>query len=280
VTVVPDTSFYDTDPDTMRRQARAIDSVTALSGVVAIDLQWRDAPPRHPGIRTVSALRRDSTGITRCAGRVKPIVCDAFDALAQIAQAEGARYFFNSDIVITPDAIRMLERGARDGYAFARMDRDADGSDAGVLLTGFDAFALDAGWWRANRRRFRPYILGEPAWDNVYAAVMMCHADATIVNRDTVITHDIHPAGGGSGAFASYNGWLASLDARYFSLWARYHAQLVDARARGASDAEEQAIASRVFVWRPSAGMAMTQAARNIRALWRYRRQRARWPKV
>jgi hypothetical protein len=282
MTVVLGTSFYDADPDTMRRQALAMDGLSALSGVVAVDLQWRDMPPRRPRIRTVPALHRDSTSVTRCAGRAKPIASDVFDALAQIADAEGARYFlfFNSDIVVTADAVRMVETGAHDGYAFARMDRDAFGLDAGVLLTGFDAFAFDTGWWRANRRRFRPYILGEPAWDNVYAAVMMCHADAAIVNRDAVIMHDIHPTGGGTGAFASYNGWLASLDARYFSFWARYHDQLVDARARGATEAEEQAIASRVFVWRRSAAMAMKQAARNVRAYWRYRRERARWPAV
>jgi hypothetical protein len=85
---------------------------------------------------------------------------------------------------------------------------------------------------RANRWRFRPYILGEACWDNVYAALLMCHGNGRLVNRDAVIRHEKHGTIWGDGAFAEYNSLLASFDARYFTLWATYHARLVEAARR------------------------------------------------
>ena len=99
-----------------------------------------------------------------------------------------------------------------------------------------------------------------------------------VVNRDAAIRHEIHATAWGAGAFSEYNGFLAALDSGYFTLWATYHAKLVEARARNASDAEERAIAASVFVWRRSPALALRQAARNVRAHVQYRRRRARWP--
>ena len=280
MTLVLGTQFYQGDPAAMRRQSLAMDALQSLPGVLAIDVQWRDTPPWRPWIRTVPILRRDSTTITGCAGPVKPIASDVLDALAAIAEREGCRYFAycNSDIIITPAAVAIISEGNKQGYAFSRMDQDLMGRDAGMVLAGLDAFAFDVGWWRANRHRFRPYILGEPCWDNVYAALLMCHADAMLVNRVAAIRHQVHATAWSAGVFAEYNSYLASLDARYFTLWARYHHRLAASRARGASEAEERAIASSVFVWRPSPAAALRQAARDVKARWRYRRQRARWP--
>jgi hypothetical protein len=280
MTLVLGSSFYDADPDTMRRQARAMDALRDLPDAVAVDLQWTSSPPRRPWIRTVPALRRDSTTVTGRAGRVKPIASEAFDALADVAAAEGARYFvyFNSDIIVSPAAVAIVTAGQRTGYAFSRMDVDPSGVDLQVVLSGCDAFAIEVAWWRAHRRRFRPYILGEACWDNVYAAVLMCHGGGWIVNRAAAIRHDAHATAWGGGAFAEYNGYLASLDARYFTLWATYYDQVVQARARGATEAEERELASRVFVWRRSPVRALRQAARDLRAHVRYRQQRARWP--
>ncbi|HVH27473.1 MAG TPA: hypothetical protein VM818_11960 [Vicinamibacterales bacterium] len=157
------------------------------------------------------------------------------------------------------------------------MDFTPSGEDVGTLVTGFDAFAFELAWWRANRWRFRPYILGEPCWDNVYAALLMCHGVGRLVNKDAVIRHEKHAATWGGGAFAEHNSFLASLDARYFTLWATYHARLLGARTRNASDDDERAIASDVFVWRPSPGRALWQAGRSLKARIRYRKQRARW---
>ena len=264
----------------MRRQSCALDALQSLPDVIAIDLQWRDTPPQRPWIRTVAALRRDSTTVTGRAGRVKPIVSDLLDALAVIAEREGCRSFLymNSDIIVSPAAIARVEAGDHAGYAFSRMDYDSTGRDTGMILTGFDAFAFDVAWWRANRHRFRPYILGEPCWDNVYAALLMCHGNGMLVNRDAAIRHETHATAWGAGAFSEYNGFLATLDGRYFSLWATYHARLIEARARGATEGDERALAASVFTWRRSPGLALKQAARDVKAHVRYRWQRARWP--
>jgi len=280
VNLVLGTNSFQGDPDAMRRQSRALDALEALPGVIAIDLQWHDTPLQRPGIRTVAALRRDATTVTGRAGRTKPIASDAFDALAAIAEREGCRYFgyANSDIIVTPAAVALIAAGEYQAYAFSRMDYDRAGRDTGMLLTGLDAFAFDLAWWRANRHRFRPYILGEPCWDNVYAALSMCHGNGIIVNRDAVIRHELHPNVWGAGAFSEYNGFLATLDARYFTLWATYHARLAEARARDASEAEERAIAASVFVWRRSPALALKQAARDVKAHVQYRRKRTRWP--
>jgi hypothetical protein len=280
VTLVLGTHSYQGDPDAVRRQSCALDALELLPDVVAIDVQWTDAPLRRPWIRTVAALRRDSTSVTGRAGRVKPIVSDVLDALAATAEREGSRYFayVNSDIIVTPAAVALVAAGDHQAYAFSRMDYDSSGRDAGLVLTGCDGFAFEVGWWRANRRRFRPYILGEPCWDNVYASLLMCHGNGILVNRGAAIKHEVHGTAWGTSAFSEYNGFLASLDARYFSLWAAYHARLVEARGRAASEAEERTIAERVFVWRRSPALALKQAARDVKAHVRYRRQRAQWP--
>ena len=271
--------FYDAGAEGNRRQAHAMDALAGLSGVVAVDLQWQVSPAPRPWIRSEARLREDSRSVTGVTGRVKPITTDAFDALAAIAAREGHRHFLfiNSDIAVTPAAVALVAREGKAVYAFGRMDVDADGRERGVLTTGVDGFAFDVAWWRANRRRFRPYIIGEAIWDNVYTAIMMCHGDGLIANRHGEIRHDVHAPAWGRTLFADYNGLLSALDARYFSLWAQYHARLVEARERGASEAEERAIAREVFVWRRSAAAAAAQAGRSLKARLKFRRQRAAW---
>ena len=102
-----------------------------------------------------------------------------------------------------------------------------------MLLRGLDLFAVDAAWWRRERRRFRPYIAGEALWDNVYAALLCSHGRAAIVDERALIFHEQHGAGWGSGLYTDYNGYLAALDAPYFSRWAAYVARLQGLRASG-----------------------------------------------
>jgi len=276
--IVVGTHFYDGGADAMRRQKRAMDALATLRDIVPIDLQWRPRPASRPHLRVVPSLSQDSTTVTGAAGKPKPIASDVFDALAAIADAEGcSRFlFFNSDIVLTQAAID-LAREAVDGCAYSRLDEDAAGQPLGIMVSGIDAFAIDVAWWRAHRQLFRPYILGEGCWDNVYAAIVMTRGRSLIENRDGLTRHQAHPAVWGAGPFAEHNGMLAALDSRYFTLWAEYYHELSAARARGATADEERAIAAATFVWKRSPTAAIRHAVRTLRTRVKYRRRQWAW---
>jgi len=200
-------------------------------------------------------------------------------ALADLAERGGHRYFMitNADIIITQAAITLIEESGKDSYAFSRLDVDREtGRELEPTLSGLDAFAFDVRWWRANQHRFRPYIIGEACWDVVYVAIAMCHGDGLIASAGE-IRHERHQMEWGQGPFADYNGYLAAVDNRYFSLWCDYYARLIDGRARGASVEEERALGRSAFVWRPSAAAAVKQIGRSVKARIGYGRKRARW---
>lgn len=278
VTILIGTQFYPADADSERRQAQAMDALGRLEGVDAVDLQWEPTPPWRPWIRTVCDLRQDSRTVSGCGGRQKPVVSDITRALSTIAEQRGYQYFMfiNADIIVTPAAMDVIRSSLKEAYAFSRLDIDRDGRELGVTLSGLDAFAFDLKWWRVHQHRFRPYIVGEGCWDVVYAPVMMCHADALLVTGGE-IRHERHPMVSLNSAFADYNGYLAALDSRYFSLWCQYYARLMEGRARGASPGEERELARRTFVWRRSTPAALLQAGRSVKARIDYARKRARW---
>jgi hypothetical protein len=226
--------FYPAAADSERRQARAREALLGLPGVHAVNLQFTDESYRPAGFDTRPVLARDSRTVTGGGTVRKPIVAEMFDALAAVAAARGDRYFayLNADIEVAPAAVDRILDGGRDGYAFCRVDLAAGTRAAGgVLLLGLDLFAADTAWWARQRRRFRPYIAGEALWDNVYAALFASHGRADIVDVDPGIYHEQHAASWGGGLYAAYNGYLAALDAPYFTRWAMYHARLEQARA-------------------------------------------------
>ena len=277
MSVLLGTHFHPGDAGALERQARAMDAVRELRDVATVDLQWAAGPDKRPWIRTLPALRQDSIMLTRItgrAGRPKPVAREVFDVLADLAAQGGHRYFlfFNSDIVVTQAAVDRVLREGRDAYAFSRLDAGGPDAAAPTIMTyGLDAFAVDVGWWRANRRRFRPYILGEALWDNVYGAVCMAHGRGVIENRHGEVQHERHTRAWGGSPFAAYNGLLAALDGRYFSLWVHYHDALLAARQRGASDTDERTLAADQFAWRPSVAAACRQMVTDARARVRYR---------
>jgi hypothetical protein len=130
--------------------------------------------------------------------------------------------------------------------------------------------------WRRERRRFRPYIAGEALWDNVYVAVMASHGDADIVDLDPGIYHEQHAPSWGGGLYAEYNGYLAALDAPYFSRWAHYVAALQAARA-AATPLDRDRLRADVFGPPLLRGLARPRhLARDLRARLRYAWQRPR----
>jgi len=273
------TQFYAAHGDSQRRQAQAMDALGRLEGVEVVDLQWDPTPPWRPWIRTVCDLHLDSRSVTGGGGRRKPITTDMMRALADLAERGGHQYFMltNADIIVTQAAVTLIQERSEETYAFSRLDVDREtGRALEPTLSGLDAFAFDVRWWRANQHRFRPYIIGEACWDVVYAAIAMCHGDGLIASGGE-IRHERHPMEWGQGAFADYNGYLAAVDNRYFTLWCVYYARLMEARARGASIGEERALCKSVFVWQPSAAAAVRQIGRTVKARIGYGRKRARW---
>ena len=268
------TSAFATRGDAHRRERAALAAWRALRGVTLANLQWPDGRVEVEGFPTHAVLRLDSRTVSGREGPRKPVALELFDRLCALAEGAGCRWFgyANSDVRVTQAAVDRVAAGGREGYAFSRMDFDAQtGEDAGMVLGGIDLFVVEARWWRANRHRFRAYLIGEPTWDNVYAAVLLRHADAVLLNREALVRHERHPAGAWSGSpFARYLQLLAALDRPYFTRWAHYHDRLLELRARGAPEAEELALQRHWFRLRPSPAARAVQALRALKARVRY----------
>ena len=278
--IVLGTQFYRASADEIRRQDRPAQALVGLRHVVPVNLQWTDEVVERPGLRTIPVLRQDARLITRYKGRRKPIATEVFDALATIAREGGHRYFgfLNADIVVTQPVVDLILEAGKQTYTFSRTDLDEQGQPAGLMLYGMDLFVVDVNWWDAFRRRFRPYVLGERCFDNVYTAILMCHGDGLVVNRHGYLLHAQHSVGDRLlNPYGQYNRFLASLDSRYFSMWVDYCERLVGLHRRDAPESEERALADDVFRWRPSVAAASWQAGRQVKARLQYWRQRAQW---
>ena len=273
------TQFYPMAEGAGDRQRRAREALLRLEDVTRINLQFTDEPFSPEGFRTLPVLRRDSRTVTGSRSRRKPIVSEMFDALAAAAAAARCRYFvyLNADIEVTPHAIARIQSGGRDGYAYCRVDVDpATRVPLQVQIFGIDMFAIDVAWWQRHRRRFRPYIAGEPCWDNVYASVLCSHGNAEIVHDAPGIFHEMHATTRGADLFAQYNAYLATLDAPYFSRWAAYVARLQASQATGA-DVDGPRLATEVFRGQTrSLRDYAVHAARQLRARVRFAHTRAR----
>ena len=229
--------FFPVAGDAGLRQERARAALLSLDRVIPVNLQFVDEDFRPEGFRTLRVLRRDARTVTGADGLRKPIVSEMFDALADAARAAGCRYFayLNSDIEVSQRAIDLILDGSRDGYAFSRVDVDpATGAETGVEIFGLDMFAIDAGWWERERRRFRPYIAGEACWDNVYASLICAYGNGVVVNERPGIYHQRHATLWKDGPFAAHNGYLAALDSPDFSRWVRYATKLNEMLKAGA----------------------------------------------
>jgi hypothetical protein len=272
------TRFYPAEPDSERRQARSRASLLSLGPVVPVNLQFTDESFSPAGFRTLPILRQDSRTITGAGGARKPIMSEMFDALAGVARAEGCRYFayLNADIEVTPAALELVLREDRDAYAFSRMNLDpATGAEAGVEVFGLDMFVIDAAWWARERRRFRSYVAGEGCWDNVYASLVCAHGRGEVVNDRPGIFHEQHPTAWHASPFAEYNGYLAALDAPYFSRWCHYATRLDESRKAGAPLDSRRLARETLGDARLSVREAAVHAARQLRARVRYARRRA-----
>lgn len=264
----------------MRRQQEAAEALLALGGAETVNVQFAHAPHELAGLRTLARLRRSSNAVTGRKGPEKPIVSECLDVLAAEASSRSIPYIClaNSDIVFTQEAVDWVASGGREACLFSREDFDPETRrPAGMQLAGIDVVAFATSWWQANRRRFRSYILGEICWDNVFGAIVMCHADAAIENRRPLVRHELHAsATGPSPHFGEYTRLLTALDAPYFSLWCRYWDGLRRRREAGATEEEERDWARAVFTWPPPPAARLIQAARSVKARSRYALRRMR----
>jgi hypothetical protein len=271
--------FYPADAAVDRRQARCRASLLQLDGVIPINLQFVDGGGEVDGFRTVRALRQDSRTVTGlAAGARKPIVAEMFDVLAGVARTEGCRYFayLNADIEVTPAALEIIRAADRDGVAFSRMEVDpATGAELGVLIFGLDLFAIDAQWWQRERHRFRSYIAGEACWDNVFAAILCAHGRGEVISDRPGIFHQAHPTVWNDSPFAEHNGFLATLDAPYFSRWCQYATRTEDALKAGKPIDGRRVASETLADARLSARETITHAARQLRARLKHARRRA-----
>jgi hypothetical protein len=276
--------LYEADAVTTARQDRAVDALAHLPGVEGLNVQFTDGPRKtSPSLEMAAELTSDSMAATGARGKRKPLAREVFDVLARRAAAGGhSRFaFINADIVVTPAAVAEIERLGRESYVISRSDVNdvtRDQPSGRPMTSGLDMFVVSTTWWPRHRHRFRQYIVGETCWDNVYTALLMCHSRGVVLNRETLILHERHtPTWHDPTPAARYNGMLAALDARYFSLWANYWQELETMRARGATEEEEDSLQRRAFRWRPSAYQALRQSVRSIRARRGYERMRAEW---
>ena len=207
------------------REAPAQASLATLSSAgtaVCVNLTFHDEPAPAAPLEPLPKLRLDAPLVSGVAGPRKPVVSEMLDVLASEAERRGIRRIgiVNGDIVVAPGAVDCAVATPRPALAIARTDR-GDDRPASLLRHGLDMFTFDVAFWRRERRRFRAYLLGEPVWDNVYAAVAACHGGA-IVNRAGLLLHTRHPSAGASSPFARYLQVLAARDSAYFSLWCAY----------------------------------------------------------
>jgi hypothetical protein len=257
-----------------RRQAAGVASLSALDGVEVVNVQFAEHPHHLEGLRTLAVLRGSSVGITGRQGPMKPLMSEIFDALGIEAAARGLPWFCftNADIIFGQRAIDWILSAPGDAVVLSREDFDGDtGQAAGIELAGIDVFAVSTAWWAGHRRLFRPYLAGDGVWDNVYTAVLLCHARGVIGNRLALVRHERHSRGPmASTEFGEYTRFLSALDAPYFSLWCRYWAGLTALRASAATEERERAWAAEVFAWNPSLFDRALQAARAVKAQVRY----------
>ena len=236
MSIILGTHVHPASGDAERRQQNGLDSLRSLRNVVRINLQFHERVDLRDaeGFETHPVLRQDSRTVSGRHGVRKPIVSEMFQRLAEQAVGRGHRYFgfVNSDIVVAQEAIELAGAG-KPATIFSRMDFDGPtGNSLGMLIYGADLFIVDAPWWLSKRRLFRPYVVGDSCWDNVYTAQLLCHADGVLLNRRPLIRHERHEAAWRDSPFAGYNHFLAALDASYFSLWAGYIHHLRELRGR------------------------------------------------
>ena len=274
------THIHPAEGESRRRQGYAMERLRDVCRWPLLNLQFQDRRELQEldGFETLAVLEDDSLRVTGQAGRRKPIVKEMFTRLAEAAVQRGLRYIVltNSDIIFTADAIDRVLAGDRTSFVFTRTDVDAaNGHDLQPLIYGTDVFAVEARWWLEHQSRFRDYVIGENAWDNVYAAQFLCWSRGLLLNREPLVRHEAHAVVWTTSPFAGHNAYLAGLDRMYFTQWVRYVRRLESmrssARGCGALDEELRLQNEAFWSWKPGVADRLLQAMRVVKLEMRRR---------
>jgi hypothetical protein len=230
-----------------REAQAALAQRTGEGDAVAVNLAFGDEAPAAGAVEQIRALTRDAPSVSGRPGPRKPLVSEMLDVLCDVAAERGlARAgIVNADIIVTPAAVDRIASLRAPAIAISRTD--VGGAPEETLLYGADMFVVDTTFWRTHRPRFRPYILGEPIWDNVYAAISTCHG-GVLLNRERLLLHERHPSETTNSPFAVYLHGLAARDRAYFTRWCTYVAHAEALRARGGTADEDEALQRAVFM--------------------------------
>lgn len=258
--------------DTRRRESSAQASLAALAAAGAADavnLLFTDEPGPAGAIPSLSRLTLDAPGLSGLAGPRKPIVSEMLDVLACEAARRGIPRIalVNGDILVTPEAIERLASIGAPFVAISRTDTGGERPES-PMIHGVDFMALDTVFWPRARRLFRPYVLGEEIWDNVYTSIGLCHG-GVLINRERLILHERHETPKTRLPFARYVHLLAARDRAYFTRWCTYVARLEAVIAAEGSVDDALALQRTIFVL-PSAVETGLDVARA--AWWRTKR--------
>jgi hypothetical protein len=266
---------------TLVRQWAAVESVSQLSGVHRVNLQFADREElvEHASFQTHAVLARDSrtiSGVKRAAR--KPVVLDMFDELCREALRLGSDYFCvtNSDIHVGQELVDLAAHGGPDAYICSRMDFDGrTGEDLGLFLYGQDTYAVRAAWWVENSWRFQPYVIGEGVWDNAYTAIMLCHGSCKLINDRAFVRHEAHPVVWEGSPYTDWHEYLRSFDSDYLRLWYTYLKDLLEVRKRGDPPEAERHLQSSAFGPDCVRASAVRRSVRSVKARVRFAMARA-----
>ena len=220
--------------------------------VVPLNICFSDEVINPCGWTVLPSLSESADRKLNVTGKRKPFVIDLFDAAAEWAMEHGIDWFIisNSDIIFTPNLIHEVRKLLKSGYetiAISRNDVENVDLDQKMLsghleLKGYDVFACQTAWWKNNRYRFQPYILGERAWDNAYAAIMGCHSKFHVFYTNGLCFHLKHPIDWQStGYYSDYNmSIFNTVDKQYQDCYNRFMVQVLS-MSQGALTFEETA---------------------------------------
>jgi hypothetical protein len=266
------THYHPGGEEGLRRQRESRATLLELRGVHRVNLQFPDAVIAVDGFETLAELQNDSVKASGCQGPRKPVLDEAFQRLAARAQALGLPWFawVNADIQVTQEAVGRVLASGLEAVVLSRMDFDRrTGRNRGVFLGGQDAFFFRTEWWRANHALFRPYVAGEPFFDNVFTAILLSRARAELWHWEPLIRHEAHTRLWRNSPFQMYNRRLAAHDSLYLEQWNHFKELVCAARERQADVAEQRILQQRCFGWPPPLSRRVKHGLRKVRLVLR-----------